>query len=147
MAPKKYPKGYSVHAHGCTGCRERYEDSCLYPNNNGECLNCETGRPSRMPLLILSRMPHTCCFLASRLARKDEVEKRNLSRACQWFICETCRRTFPYLNPSKVPVDERFPACCLYAVKEVDDIIRHRLRLTPDVTYVCVLCGTPATQQ
>lgn len=132
MARRKTVK--EVHVHGCSACHGRYEDTCDEPSNNRECGHCESAS-----VLVLARRPHVCCFTNSRMARKDEVEKYLLSKGCQWFICTTCKRTFPYRNPKDLP--DHTPACCQYCMRPVDDRLRQRFDLPDEPLMICVLCG------
>lgn len=91
--------GRGVHAHGCTKCKGRYEDTCEQPNDNATCKACNGFKP--WTLLVLGRLPRDCCRTFSRLASKDERKLYRLSEACTWFRCTTCSRTFPFTDPSK----------------------------------------------
>lgn len=88
-----------VHAHGCSGCGERYDDVCDEPNSNELCRRCQGF--GVWELLRQNRLPRDCCFLHSRLATKDELKSYRLSTACDWFRCRVCARTFPFRNPSR----------------------------------------------
>lgn len=89
----------SLHAHGCTQCRGRYEDTCGEPNSNALCRPCQGFRGWQV--LIESRQPKDCCHLHSRPATKDELKTYRLSTACPWFRCSVCARTHPYRNPMR----------------------------------------------
>lgn len=97
--PPKMKKD-GVHAHGCVGCKGRFEDACGDPKSWPKCANCNTGRQVRSPLLIESRLPIACCRELSRPARKDELHTFRLYQECPWFICPKCARTFPFANPN-----------------------------------------------
>lgn len=88
-----------VHAHGCVACKTRFEDACDKPTEWPKCADCRTGRPVLNPLLIANRSPIACCRQHTRLCRKDELESYRLFQTCDWFICTTCKRTFPFRNP------------------------------------------------
>lgn len=85
------------HAHGCTACKGRYEDTCSEPNDNRVCNPCQGFEPWQ--LLINNRLPKDCCRAHSRLCSKDERNHYRLSEACAWWRCLVCSRTFPYLQP------------------------------------------------
>jgi len=87
------------HAHGCTTCKGRYEDTCLAPNTNSECRPCRGLTP--WALLVANRKPRDCCYAHSRLCNKDERNQYGLSEACAWFRCLICSRTHPYLSPKE----------------------------------------------
>lgn len=88
-----------IHAHGCLDCKGRYEDTCEEPTEWAKCSDCRTGRHVRSQLLINNRLPHDCCRTESRLTTKEERTKYRLFQTCPWFICHSCRRTFPFKNP------------------------------------------------
>lgn len=94
------PVGVGVHAHGCSSCHARFEDTCETPNQARTCRQCQGGGPG-WQLLIDGRLPRDCCRLHSRLARKEELKTYRLSTACPWFRCSVCARTFAFVNPTK----------------------------------------------
>lgn len=100
MAPTRR-SAHSLHAHGCTRCKERYEDTCDQPQGNGLCRPCQgfTG----WELLIANRLPRDCCRQHCRAATKDELKSYRLSTGCAWFRCSVCARTHPYRNPTRSP--------------------------------------------
>lgn len=87
----------TVHAHGCTTCKTRYEDTCRTPAVNGQCAVCQGLQPWQ--LLIDNRKPRDCCRAHSRLCNRDERNTWRLSEGCSWFRCLICSRTFPYIQP------------------------------------------------
>lgn len=95
--PKVTKEG--VHAHGCVRCKVRFEDACGDPKDWPVCANCRTGRQVLNQQLIDNRLPIACCFTNSRQIRTDEIASYRVWQECGWFICTTCKRTFPYYNP------------------------------------------------
>lgn len=79
-----------VHSHGCTECKQRFEDNCQQPKQNFLCSFCETG--NGWTLLREGRSPKDCCRVFSRLATKDEIKSYNMAGDKPWFICTECSR-------------------------------------------------------
>lgn len=88
-----------VHAHGCTRCAGRYEDTCDQPQDNALCRTCQGF--DVWQLLHDNRLPRDCCYVHSRLMTKDERRSYRLSAGCPWFRCTACCRTFPYRIPQR----------------------------------------------
>lgn len=87
------------HAHGCTRCHLKYQDTCDTPQTNGLCTKCRTGRG--WELLIDNARPKDCCRLeCRRVTSKQEIATYRLRGDAPWFICTTCARQHPYDNPS-----------------------------------------------
>lgn len=93
----------TLHRHGCITCHDRYDDACATPAVNAQCLNCVTGRPVRMAILMLGQMPKDCCRVHCRRPTKDERERYSLAGDAPWFICSVCKLTHPFDDPSYSP--------------------------------------------
>lgn len=100
---KKPPKMKrdGVHAHGCVGCKVRFEDACGDPQSMELCADCRVGRPVLSRLLIESRLPVACCRELSRPLRGEERHTFRIYQDIPWFVCPKCCRTFPFRNPTK----------------------------------------------
>jgi hypothetical protein len=97
--PKPKVKKEGVHAHGCVRCKVRFEDACGDPKKWPVCSNCKTGRKVLWQALIDNRLPIDCCRRNSRPLRRDEVANYRTWQECGWWICTTCKRTFPFYDP------------------------------------------------
>lgn len=88
------------HAHGCTKCRARYEDSCQAAEINSLCGMCRLGK--RWELLYQNRLPKDCCRQASRIATKEDKKQYKLAgpKDHEWWRCSMCGRTHPF-NPNE----------------------------------------------
>lgn len=86
-----------MHAHGCTRCQARYEDTCPSASVNALCGTC-TGS-GIWQVLHDNRLAKDCCRAHSRPASKHDLSTYRLSPGCPWFICTACARTHPYRNP------------------------------------------------
>jgi hypothetical protein len=95
-----------LHRHGCRKCYKTYEDACDEPKENEFCYLCATGRPGLYDRLG-TWAPGECCFEHCRPPRKnklksgDEYSTYTLSPGCPWWICDRCKRTFPYEKPRR----------------------------------------------
>lgn len=93
----------SLHTHGCKGCHLSYEDACGNHRENDLCSTCKTGKPglyNGQPCGIYQ--PQACCFEQARPARKDELTTYKLSPSCPWFLCNACKRQYPFSRPKEV---------------------------------------------
>lgn len=95
-----------IHRHGCVTCKKCYEDACDQPSGNARCYQCRAGRPGLYDQLGTFQ-PRTCCFTDCRppkknkLAGLDEFASYRMSSSIPWWICDTCRMTFPFRKPRK----------------------------------------------
>jgi hypothetical protein len=44
----------------------------------------------------MGRLPIACCYMDTRLARRDEIATYRLAGTRTWFICGCCKRAFIY---------------------------------------------------
>jgi hypothetical protein len=94
MATTKKLNG-TWHAHGCSRCKTRYEDSCQTPEKDALCADCRSPG-SGWTMLIENRSPKDCCFALSRVATKEELARYRLAGQSAWWICRACARTHPF---------------------------------------------------
>lgn len=90
-----------VHAHGCTRCLTRYEDSCETPSVNALCSMCTYGHDWQ--LLVENRKPKDCCRVFSKLCTADEKKQYALAGDVPWWKCKECGRTQIYEPRTRTP--------------------------------------------
>ncbi len=83
-----------LHAHGCSRCDRRMEDTCGTPTVDLLCFTCRTGQPASA-LMTEGRLPQDCCFENCREANPAERATYRLAGTRIWSICRTCQRTHP----------------------------------------------------
>jgi hypothetical protein len=92
------------HYHGCKRCHIRYDDACQNPEENELCAGCRGGKP--WVELVENAMARPHCRSSARLADKDEISLYKLVGSAIWFICQVCKRTFPYDDPKHFTDDK-----------------------------------------
>jgi hypothetical protein len=84
-----------VHMHGCPSCLDTFICACKEAaTSDPKCSRCIGGH--KRTAIHMGRLPIACCYIDTRLARRDEISTYRLAGTRTWFMCACCKRAFIY---------------------------------------------------